>query len=129
MTPVQEFGPGSVVVFSLYNHGGGGWDAAHLPPSFSRYDDFEGLEPLYPKECDEWVRVNVEQPIGVSMDALPCAWPSFSEFLKDVNRSFREYRDITPRCREYFSEPERIALWAERWNVSLDEAKRRLNEL
>jgi hypothetical protein len=124
---VREFGPGSVVVFSLHNHAGGPWDAAHLPPSYGGNDEF-GVEPLYERECDEWVRVNVEQPIGVSMDAPPCAWPSFSAFLEEVNRSFREYRR-EKNFTVMLNAKERVALWAERWKVSAEEAKRRLDEL
>jgi hypothetical protein len=123
----RDFGPGSIVVFSLYNHGGAGWDAAHFPPSLADLEEF-GVAPLHKRECDEWVRVNMEQPIAVSMDAPPCAWPTFSAYLAEVNRSFREYREDDDFI--YMLKPEeRLALWAERWKVSEEEAKRRLDEL
>ncbi len=59
---VQQFGPGSVVVFSLINHNSGDWSAAHLPARFADQEHFD-MEPLYPEPCDEWVRVCIEKPM------------------------------------------------------------------
>ena len=87
--PVQTFGPGSVVIFSLWNHGGCEWDAEHVPPVWTDMSDELGFEPKYDEsQMDEWVRVCVEKPIGASRDSLPCAWPSVSAFMASIEQSW-----------------------------------------
>lgn len=92
----EHFGPGSIVVFSLWNHGGCEWDSQHVPPAWG---DIDGdVHAAFDTVCDEWVRVCVEKPIGASMDALPCAWNSFFEFLDDVQLSYKQYKRIKENC-------------------------------
>jgi hypothetical protein len=90
--PKQLFKVGAVVVFSLWNHGGCEWDKAHVPPHWGcEYTKQDlGCSPRFgTSEYDAWVRECVENPIRVSMDAPPCAWPSVMAFLDDVGTAWQ----------------------------------------
>jgi hypothetical protein len=107
-----EIGRGGIVAFSHWNHGGGETTPKHIYP---RWDPTElGFDkvsispsplppvslslplPLPPSPspstygstvCDEWVRTNLEEPVGASQDSPPAAWRTIWDFLDEVERS------------------------------------------
>jgi hypothetical protein len=77
------FGPGSVFVFSLWNHcGSSDYPPTLVPPEWKEVD---GVFALYDEEtCDEWIKSCVETPHETySADSWPCAW-TLSDFLQEI---------------------------------------------
>ena len=84
-----EIGRGGIVAFSHWNHGGIDTTPRHIYPGWDPSEfGFDKCE--YEEPCDEWIRVNLEEPVGASRDSLPCGWHNISDFLDEVERSLQK---------------------------------------
>eukprot|EP01117_Protostelium_nocturnum_P002934 TRINITY_DN13867_c0_g1_i1.p1 TRINITY_DN13867_c0_g1~~TRINITY_DN13867_c0_g1_i1.p1 ORF type:complete len:320 (+),score=107.89 TRINITY_DN13867_c0_g1_i1:115-1074(+) len=80
-----EIGRGGIVAFSHWNHGGIQTTPKHIYPNWDSSEfGFDQCE--YEQVCDEWVRINLEEPVGASRDSLPCGWLIISDFLSEIQR-------------------------------------------
>ncbi len=98
----------------------------HVPPEWGVDSQEEfGCEAEFEENCDEWIRVNLEHPVGAGGDSPGCAWPSFTAFLQSIPVSMREFRQ-GEHYRSMLNKAERIELWAGNWMCTLEEAEKRL---
>eukprot|EP01113_Clastostelium_recurvatum_P031553 TRINITY_DN3948_c0_g1_i2.p1 TRINITY_DN3948_c0_g1~~TRINITY_DN3948_c0_g1_i2.p1 ORF type:complete len:341 (+),score=71.21 TRINITY_DN3948_c0_g1_i2:54-1025(+) len=81
-----EIGRGGIVAFSHWNHGGCETTPKHVHPAWDPSEfGFDELE--YDDVCDDWVRINLLEPVGGSRDSLPAAWTDIFHFMKEVEAS------------------------------------------
>jgi hypothetical protein len=80
-----EIGRGGIVAFSHWNHGGIETTPKHICPEWDPSEfGFDKCE--YDEPCDEWIRVNLEEPVAASGDSPPCGWYNIYDFLDEVER-------------------------------------------
>jgi hypothetical protein len=84
----KYFGPGSIVVFSLWNHSSDEYPSEYVPPSWGEVD---GYTSKHERVCDEWIKTCVEHPHPTySHDSLPCAW-GLRDFIQEIIKTEFEF--------------------------------------